>query len=153
MTGTVQERFEAKFTKTEGCWEWNARKDRGGYGRLRVAERTQKAHRVAYQLYVGEIPEGLCVCHRCDNPGCVNPYHLFLGTKADNARDRDNKGRGGHSVMSGEKNGHAKLTEVQVVEIRAKHANGARNVDLAKEYGVAHQTISSIVCGDRWTKI
>jgi hypothetical protein len=157
MTGTIQERFEAKFTKSDGCWEWEAGKDSKGYGAFRIAGRMQLSHRVAYQLYVGEIPAGLCACHRCDNPGCVNPAHLFLGTQADNVRDRDNKGRckskSNWTVLSGEKNGNSKLTEKQVIEILAKHANGARGVDLAKEFGAANQTISNIVCGHTWTKI
>ena len=149
---TIQERFEAKFTKSDGCWEWNAGK-RNGYGAFWIAERRQYAHRISYRLYVGEIPAGLCVCHRCDNPGCVNPDHLFLGTQADNMRDCENKGRGVHCVMSGEKHGRSKLTAAQVVEIRAKYANGATQSDLAKEFGVSQQTISVIVRGHNWTKI
>ena len=151
MTGIIQERFESKFTKSDGCWEWNAGKVRDGYGQFRIAGLMQKAHRVAYQLYVGEIPAGLYVCHRCDNPGCVNPGHLFLGTKSDNNRDRKNKGRSAHQF--GEKNGRSKLSDVQAVEIMVKHNEGASVVDLAKEFGVAHQTISNIVCGRNWVNI
>lgn len=151
MTETIQERFEAKFTKSDGCWEWNAGKFPDGYGALRIAGRAQLSHRVAYQLYVGEIPDGMCVCHRCDNRKCVNPDHLFLGTQADNIHDCENKGRGVHLGLSGEKNANAKLVEAQVIEILAKHANGARGVDLAKEYGVSRANISLIVCGRAWT--
>lgn len=150
---TLQERFEAKFVKSDGCWEWGAGKVLDGYGYFSVAGMVQRAHRVAYQLYVGEIPEGMCVCHHCDNPGCVNPSHLFLGTNADNVRDRENKGRGVRPTNIGEKHGCSKLTEAQVIEIRAKHESGARGVDLAKEYGVAHQTISKIVHRRAWTRI
>ena len=153
IIGTIQERFESKFTKSDDCWEWGAYKDRDGYGTIWIAGRQQKAHRASYQLYIGEIPPRLCVCHRCDNPGCVNPDHLFLGTHADNAHDHVNKGRGFRPVMSGEKNVSAKLTEAQVIEIRARHSYGAKNVDLAKEFGVAQQTISMIVCCHNWTKI
>lgn len=149
MTDTIQERFESKFTKSDGCWEWTAGKFWDGYGSFRVAERKQKAHRVAYQLYVGEIPEGLCVCHHCDNRKCVNPAHLFLGTSNENMRDRDNKGR----VASGEKSGRAKLTEEQVIEARARYKDGVHIVDLAKEFGVAQSTMSYIVHHLRWTKI
>ena len=150
---TLQERFEAKFVKSDGCWEWGAGKVLDGYGHFSIAGVAQRAHRVAYQLYVGEIPEGMCVCHHCDNPGCVNPSHLFLGTTADNMRDRENKGRGIRPMNTGEKHGHSKLTEAQVIEIRAKHSSGARVVDLAKEFGVAHQTISKIVHRRTWTRI
>lgn len=81
--------FESRFTRTDGCWVWSGRTNRQHYGTL--GERL--AHRISYEFYVGPIPEGLCVLHRCDNPPCVNPKHLFLGTRADNAEDRDRKGR------------------------------------------------------------
>ena len=150
---TIRERFEAKFKKGErsDCWEWEASKLPTGYGRFNIAGRIQRASRVAYQLYVGEIAEGLFVCHRCDNPSCVNPDHLFLGTPADNMRDRGNKGRG--KDQCGEKNSSAKLTNAQVIEIMALHNDGARNIDLAKEFGVAPQTISAIVCGHNWANL
>ena len=148
---TIQERFEAKFTKAEGCWEWRAFKNSKGYGALYFNGRQRLAHRVAYQLYVGEIPAGLCVCHRCDNRGCVNPTHLFLGTQADNVHDCEDKGRDVHPF--GEKHGRSKLTNEQIIEIRARHSDGAQNVDLAKEFGVSQPTISMIVCGHTWTRI
>lgn len=155
MTRTIQERFEDKFTKSKGCWEWGASKVRGGYGQFNIAGRTQGAHRVAYQLYVGEIPAGMCVCHHCDNPGCVNPAHLFLGTIADNMHDCENKGRGigKGSGVSGEKHWKAKLTEAQIIKIRTMYSEGARGVDLAKEFGVSRATISNIVCGRRWANL
>ena len=89
----VLERFEEKLVKgrREDCWEWMACKNSGGYGYFGFEGKVQLAHRVAYQLYVGEIPDGLCVCHKCDNPGCVRPDHLFLGTRADNTHDCENK--------------------------------------------------------------
>ena len=148
---TIQERFEDKYRESEGCWEWIAGKLPNGYGQFWIAGREQLAHRVAYGLYVNEIPAGLCVCHRCDNPGCVNPAHLFLGTLADNSRDRENKGRG--ADRSGEKSGTAKLTKEQVVEIRTMYSEGATQNDIAKEFGVSRPTISHIVCRLAWSKI
>lgn len=153
MRGTTLERFEAKFTKSDGCWEWNAYKSQDGYGSFGVAGRIQKAHRVAYQLYVGEITEGLCVCHHCDNPSCVNPKHLFLGTNADNSHDRDNKGRGVHPDNSGEKHGMSKLVREQVVEIKVKISEGATQSDIAKEFGVARRTISDISNRRTWANL
>ena len=145
------ERFESRIKKSENCWEWNGGKSVLGYGRFWLDGRDQRAHRVSYQFYVGEIPDGLNVCHRCDNPGCVNPDHLFLGTTTDNARDRMNKGRGFRPT--GERHHMAKLTEEKVKEIRARHSDGARGDDLAKEFCVSEPTISMIVCGHIWANV
>lgn len=153
MTRTIRERFEEKFAKLDGCWEWKAFKSPYGYGKIWIAGRPQLAHRVAYQLYVGEIPEGLCVCHSCDNRKCVNPSHLFLGTNADNVRDREKKSRGVMPMRSGEKNSQAKLSEEQIVEIRTMRSEGIRGIDLAKEFGVTQATISSIVHRRNWAKV
>lgn len=148
---TFQERFEVKFEKGSGCWNWKASKDRGGYGQFRIAVKMQRAHRVAYQLYVGEIPDGLCCLHRCDNRLCVRPDHLFLGTQADNVHDCENKSRGIHPT--GEKHYCAKLTEEQVKTIRARWLDGARGVDLAIEFGVSQPTISMITTYRVWKHI
>lgn len=93
------ERFEAKVYAEPscGCWLWGGSLDGDGYGMFRSKGRVERSHRVAWQLYRGEIPPGICVLHRCDNPTCVNLDHLFLGTKADNAWDRAKKGRGRRS--------------------------------------------------------
>ncbi len=76
-----------------GCWLWTAGMRLNGYGQVKIRRVNQLAHRVSYQVHVGPMPEGMCVCHKCDVPCCVNPDHLFLGTQADNMRDRDRKGR------------------------------------------------------------
>ena len=147
---TLQERFEEKFVKGEAdsCWNWMSTKIWNGYGRLSFDGRPQLAHRVAWMFYVGDIPNGLCVLHRCDNRGCVNPSHLFLGTYADNVHDCMNKGR--RVDNAGEKHGHAKLTEEQVKTIRARRSDGALGVDLAREFGVTKQTISKITNHHAW---
>jgi len=129
------------------CWEWVAGKNRGGYGQFVFGGRQQSAHRLAWQFTYGHIPEGLCVCHRCDNPGCVNPYHLFLGTPADNSLDAARKGR----MTRGEAISHSKLTEDEVLEIRRLlTASEKIQRDIAKDFRVSDATISMIKTGKIW---
>lgn len=90
---SLRERFERQHTKGNGCWPWIGRLSHVGYGQIKQHYRTRHAHRVSYELNVGPIPEGMLVCHRCDNRQCVNPDHLWLGTFGDNNRDRNAKGR------------------------------------------------------------
>ena len=108
------------------CWPWRGGRFSNGYGQFRLGARKVKAHRCSYILVIGEIQDGLRVLHRCDNPPCCNPAHLFLGTDADNARDRSMKGRSSYNGNSlpGEKNPAAKIKLETVVEIRATYRPG-----------------------------
>lgn len=116
------------------CWPWRGTINRTtGYGQWWHDGRAMRAHRAAYERVHGPIPDGLIVCHRCDNPPCCNPAHLFLGTQADNQRDKKNKGR----TSRGERNGGGgKLTENDVREIRRLAANGERYIVIASQFGV-----------------
>jgi hypothetical protein len=105
MDGKTYRRFLAKVQQSSGCWEWTAVKNRDGYGRLRVNGRMVLAHRVAYTFFIGEIPEGMVIMHLCNNPGCVNPVHLRIGTQAENIAYCIASGR----RAKGERNGAAKL--------------------------------------------
>ena len=127
------------------CWPWKGAKNPKGYGHLIVDGKKVMAHRVAYQLVNGEIPEGDVVRHSCDNPACCNPRHLATGSHKDNTRDMVMRRR---SAM-GEKNGRTKLTEADVLYIRC-NPEGLSGKALAKKFGLASSTISYIRAGRSW---
>lgn len=131
------------------CWEWQGGKTPDGYGSAGHKNKSVLAHRLAWELTNGPIPEGMEVCHKCDNPPCCNPDHLFLGTHADNIRDMFAKGR--NNPRRGAANSNAKLTESQVKEIRSRYANKDGNTyELAQEYGVSQVTISALIRRKTW---
>jgi hypothetical protein len=143
VIGTLQERFEAKFQRGEpdACWNWLAGKCRDGYGTFDVFGKSVGAHRMAYELYVGEIPFGLQVLHSCDNPACVNPSHFFLGTHGDNMRDRSKKGRHSAGDRKGERHPMAVLTVDQVLAIRA---DARPDKVVAKDYPTSWHNVRNI---------
>lgn len=145
----VLERFMEKVGKQQnGCWEWLGSRTEG-YAVLAVRDRMVRASRLAMVLFGKTLPKELDACHHCDNPGCVNPEHLFAGTQKDNAMDSAKKKR----TAWGEKNGMSKLTEVQVVEIRKRAAAGERGIDLAREFDVWQAAITRIVKRTRWGQL
>jgi hypothetical protein len=128
----------------DACWLWTGSKSRKGYGDMGWRGRVRKTHRIAYEITHGEFPAEMQVLHSCDNPRCVNPAHLWLGTNQDNMDDMNRKGRG--RFPSGEQHGNHKLTDQQVAEIRARYANGETNkTKLGAEYGVTRANIYRIV--------
>jgi hypothetical protein len=145
----LADRFWAKVKKTANCWLWIGTMSSYGYGMIWTGRIKTHANRVSWEMHNGPIPAGLCVCHRCDNPACVRPDHLFLGTKAENNADRANKGRNRNQF--GEHNTMAKLTAEQVKAIRSRFAaGGIAKRRLAKEFGVHPQTIGDILSGLHW---
>lgn len=139
-----------------GCWNWQG-STRGGYGRMTVGSRTdnsrrsESAHRMSYQVFKGPVPEGMEVCHHCDNRRCINPAHLFLGTKQDNMADRDAKGR--NRPPRGEEHPHAKLTTVDVLAARRLRAKGWSYQRIADRLGVDKKTAMRACKGEQWAHI
>lgn len=136
----------------EACIEWDGPKNDWGYGTLMLNHRKRYAHRVAYANANGmriEDLDGLVIRHKCDNPACVNPKHLVIGTHTDNMQDMTAKGRSQH----GSAHSSARLTESAVSEIRRRHASGESIVRLAKEFSVAWVTVSRVVKGLLWKHV
>jgi len=151
---TFTDRFWEKVDRrgADDCWEWTAALNEHGYGVMRPEGRrtgpTIKAHRVSLSLAGVDI-DGLVIRHSCDNPPCVNPAHLSVGTKADNSADMVARGRS----PRGSRSGASKLTERQVAEIRARQAAGELHRVLAADYGVSRATITNIVTGRTWRHV
>ena len=155
---TLEERFWPKVDVRgpDECWEWTACKNSRGYGLVWDSGGYSFANRVAWELTNGPIPDVLCVCHRCDNPRCVNPKHLFLATIVENNADRDRKARNnkGKHCNVGEKHGMAKFTETQILSIRKEYAGGGiYQRELGEKYGTDQSYISYIVNRKRWSHV
>lgn len=160
-TVPLWQRFWAKVRKTDtpdGCWIWVGARSGGGYGHLNYKGEYLDAHRLSYEMNVGPVPEGKCVLHDCDNPPCIRPNHLFLGTKKDNAIDMVEKGRSRQQTMPwtirrGEEQAQAKLTEEEVLVIRAQAEVGSSKVRLAARFGVSDGLIGKIVRREIWAHV
>lgn len=150
----IVKRFWGKVgdtTNSNACWEWQGAPTTGGYGFFRYLRPNEKkpvygAHRFSWELHFGKIPKGLLVCHTCDNPGCVNPGHFFLGTIYDNSVDMVMKG----ITRRGEQVNFSKLTYDQVTEMKILRAEGWSMPDLAKKYGIGRMNVSRILRGINW---
>jgi hypothetical protein len=170
-------RFWDKVDKTDSCWLWTGKPDPKGYGRFKLSNRSWRAHRVSWLIHFQD-PGDLFVCHSCDNPICVNPEHLFLGTHQDNMNDMYNKGRGKKAAgahhglvknkgaaQSGEKHwsvrhpektskgeahGLSTLTEEVVLEIRRRYDSGESNKNISESLGIHKSTVSKIGLRQRW---
>jgi len=137
---------KAIITGADDCWEWMAAKYAKGYGQIRIDGKTQRAHRVAWELTHGKIPDDMLVMHTCDNPSCINPRHLRLGTPQDNSTDMVTKGRS----ASGEEDGNSKLVAREVQSIKTD-GRGAR--ELSQIHGVSTVCIYDILKGRTWRSV
>ncbi len=150
---TLQERMDAKTLRSDGCWTWIGANDgRRGYGSIKVNGRNMKAHRVAWELANGTTPGDLSVCHECDNPKCVRPDHLFLGTSQDNARDMIAKGRGRSPGIFGSEHYASKLSDDDVDAIRRMYAEGITCRSIGEKFAIGESYACSIALGKRWVR-
>lgn len=151
--GTLEERFFRKIVKTEECWLWFGNIRPNGYGSIQEGgkgSRTLSAHRLSYEIHKGEIPDGMVVMHSCDNPSCVNPDHLSVGTYKDNTHDMIAKGRKRTVAPKGTGNGKAKLNDDLVRYIRQSDKKAA---SIARELGLSENCIRGVLSGRTWSHV
>jgi hypothetical protein len=149
----LKARFLAKIKVCGECHEWTGYLDIGGYGKLKHQGKWFRANRLAYELFNGPIPDGLFICHRCDNAACVNPKHLYAGTHEQNMRDaaeRKRHFRGNKPDRRGELNPKAKLNSKSVRIIRERLSAGAKQKEIAAEYSISRGTVGGIKSGRIW---
>lgn len=137
-------------TKSQ-CWEWSGKKDKDGYGTLKIRRKMFRAHRIAWMFTNGKIPTGCQILHSCDNPPCQNPDHLFCGTNLDNMRDKMTKGR--HRTIFGEDHANSKVTQSQVLEMRHRYSTGVSQQRIADDFGITQGHVSAIIRKECWPHI
>jgi hypothetical protein len=139
--------FWSKVDRSGGedaCWNWTGAVSGGGYGSFRWNGLSRRTHRISFELVNGPAPQGMYICHSCDNRLCVNPAHLWLGTNRDNLLDMMQKGRGG--FLGGERHKYCKLSDLQIAEIRLRFASGGvTRHEIAAEYGMSRSYISMLL--------
>jgi hypothetical protein len=148
---TVEARFWSKVKKADGdsCWEWTGARQKNGYGSFRLGDSNTSAHRASYIINVGPVSADIFVCHKCDNPPCVRPDHLFLGTAEENNHDREQKGRSPDTHKAVPK----KLTRQQVEEIKSmRSSTGWSYVKIGQRFGVSKTNVGLILQGKIWTE-
>lgn len=158
LTKSTEERFKINSSKPDknGCIKWLGALDKNGYGRIKPkGHKRMRVHRYSYEHFIGEIPEDYCVCHKCDNPSCVNPEHLFLGTNKENSLDREKKGRSARNLIGIPMKllPNSKLTKEDVLRIRELIKEGTKQIDIAKMYNIHRSTVLHIKKRFTWYHI
>lgn len=136
---------------SSGCWEWEKSKHRQGYGHFPYKGKIELAHRISWILHNGKIPEHVCVCHRCDNPSCCNPDHLFLGNTQDNCLDKEAKNRG--NQPKGSKHYNSKLKENQIIQMRNLREKGFTYLEISKKFGISRCHVGLIIRRECWKHV
>ena len=153
MSNPITASYEAKFwsyiIKTKGCWLWTGSKNLSGYGKVYIAKRTYLVHRIVWRIFYGNIPDGLCVLHKCDVRSCVNPEHLFIGTITDNYNDMLRKRRSAWSA-GGIRKTLSDFNESHVTEIRRRYIYRTNGPALCGEFGISKSTLSRIILRQTW---
>jgi hypothetical protein len=148
----IKESFEKNVVRSEhGCWEWTGSKQSNGYGRMGLSIKGRRLipHRVSWMIHNGEIPPGLFVCHKCDNPPCCKPEHLFLGDSRANSKDKYDKNRG----MLGDTHVSSKLTSHQVIEIKKLLKEDITHESIAKKFNIGRGCITAIALKRNWKHV
>lgn len=153
---THESRFWSRVNQLglDECWEWTHKRNPAGYGLFTMNRKHYLSHRLAWRFLIGPIPNGMCVCHRCDNRSCCNPAHLFLGTQADNNKDCIANGRADNFLKRdkrGEKNGRSKLTKELVKDIRSMLDSGATYESISNLFGICKSSVYNIKSGRTWS--
>lgn len=149
LTGKYKGRFLERFRVGDDCWEWQGALSDTGYGQIRVNRKTLYAHRISYEMFVGSIPDGLQVLHRCDNRKCVNPKHFFLGTKGDNVRDAGDKNR----MPLGNLHWNVKIKDESVPKVFEMAKAGMTRLEIASYFKVSRAAVVDILLGRRRGKL
>lgn len=149
---TIEQRLDNYIDKTGDCWLWTIGTFNYGYGRLSIQKGKQvRAHRFIYEMVFGKIPDGLNVLHKCDNPRCVKPKHLYLGTQKDNVADMMNRKRGGYKKFCGESHHNSKLRRKDINEIKSLwEKGGLLQREIAEKFNISQQVVSKIVNNKAW---
>jgi len=153
MRKSVSDRLRDKTEVTDGCWLWRGHALPKGYGVMSVGGSPKLTHRLSWEQEHGPIPPGLMVLHRCDNPPCLRPSHLFLGTAADNTNDMIAKGRARPAHVIGERQGTSKLTDAKVLAMRERYALVPSLPALAREFGVTVPTVWKVIHRKAWKHV